>query len=196
MEMLKGHLLKPVTKYLSVDGAISRMIFGVIFLIICARPALSQNMNTDLKSLHITADSLVANQNNQNVIFSGHVIALYDAKRITSDKLQVFYDDQAQNVNINNINNSSVKKIIATGNVEIEFDDKTATCDQALYVASSNSMILTGKEVRLQSNANYVTGNKITIYQDSGRIIVDGSGKERVNAVFQPEEKNAMTDPK
>jgi lipopolysaccharide transport protein LptA len=122
------------------------------------------------------------------------VVALYDAKKITSDQLQVFYDNQSENLQIGNAGNAGVKKVIASGNVRIEFEDKTATCDQAVYVAATNLMVLTGTEVRLQSDINYITGTKITIYQDSGQIMVDGSNGKRVNAVFQPEAKNSETD--
>ena len=137
---------------------------------------------------------MTANQNNQHVVFTGHVVALYDAKKITSDKLQVFYDNRSENLQIRNAGNAGVKKVIASGNVRIEFEDKNATCDQAVYVAATNLMVLTGTEVRLQSDINYITGTKITIYQDSGQIMVDGSDGKRVNAVFQPEAKNSETD--
>jgi lipopolysaccharide export system protein LptA len=159
---------------------------------------LSQNIDQlipkqDLKELHITADSLVATQNNQHILFTGHVIALYGSTTITSDKLQVYYSDQ---VDKEQINSTSVKKIIASGNVKIEFENKTAQCEQAIYLTSSNSLILTGEESRLQSENSYITGNKITVFQNTGQIVVDGSDEKRVNAVFQPEEKNLKTNPK
>lgn len=193
-------------KYLPFNLICLFMGLGVVWLLCCPRPVLSQNIEqpeieqqktaANLTRLHITADSLVANQNARHIIFSGHVIALYDGKKITSDKLQVFYDDQAGTVPIDTVDNSGIKKIIASGNVEIMFEDKTGLCDQAVYVAATNSMVLTGKEVRLQSQTSYITGSKITIYQDSGRIIVDGDNGKRVNAVFQPEEKHLTTDQK
>ena len=89
---------------------------------------------------------------------------------------------------------ASVKEIIATGNVKIEFEDKTAQCEKAVYLTTSNSLILTGEESRLQSENSYITGNKITVFQDTGQIIVDGSNEKRVNAVFQPDEKNSKTN--
>lgn len=206
METWKEHLLKTIISYLpfNLTGVFTGL--GVFWLLCCPWPVLSQDIEqpdieqqrtaADLTRLHITADNLVANQNTRHIIFSGHVIALYDGKKITSEKLQVFYDDQAGTVPIDTVDNSGVKKIIASGNVEILFEDKTGLCDQAVYVAATNSMVLTGKEVRLQSQTSYITGSKITIYQDSGQIIVDGDNGKRVNAVFQPEEKHSITDQK
>lgn len=173
------------------------MVFAVISGLLLPVAAISQDSDDpvapekDLQPLHITADSLVAFQNNQHVVFSGHVIAVYQSTTITSDKLQVFYNDQAKK---DQLDSNSVKKIIATGNVHIELEDKSAQCDQAVYNPSSDSLILSGEKTRLQSQNNYITGNTITIYQKTGQIIVDGSADNRVNAVFQPENNKSITD--
>ena len=196
METWKDHLLGILNKFRALNITALLMFFGVISFLSFSATGLSQNIDKlnpqqDLKKLHITADSLVASQNNQLVIFTGHVIVLYELTTITSDKLQVYYSDQ---VDKEQLNNASIKKIIASGNVQIELEGKTAKCDQAIYRTSSNSLILTGEETRLQSANNYITGNKITIYQNTGRIIVDGSDEKRVNAVFLPEEKTSISD--
>ena len=199
-------MLKTIINYLPSNLTGFFLSLGVACLLCSPLPLLSENieqpdieqqkMAADLTRLHITADNLVANQNTRHIIFSGHVIALYDGKKITSEKLQVFYDDQAGTVPIDTVDNSGIKKIIASGNVEILFEDKTGLCDQAVYIAATNSMVLTGKAVRLQSQTSYITGSKITIHQDSGQIIVDGDNGKRVNAVFQPEEKHSIIDQK
>jgi len=172
------------------------IVFVVIAILSFTAPSLSQTIDTpdlsqDLKNLHISADRLVANQNNQHVIFSGNVVALYELTTITSDKLKVIYSDQADR---EKLNQASVKKIIASGNVHIVLEGKTATCDQAVYLTSSNSLVLTGEETRLQSGNNFITGNKITIFQNTGQIIVNGSNDKRVNAVFQPDSQNSIND--
>ena len=199
-------MLKTIIRYLPFNLTGLFMGLGVVCLLCFPWPVLSQDIEqpdigqqktaADLTRLHITADNLVVNQNNRHIIFSGHVIALYEGKKITSEKLQVFYDDQAGTLPIDTVDNSGIKKIIASGNVEILFEDKTALCDQAVYIAATNSMVLTGKAVRLQSQTSYITGSKITIHQDSGQIIVDGDDGKRVNALFQPEEKHSITDQK
>ncbi len=185
-----------LNKYQSVNITVFLMLFVLMSVLLFSATGLSQsidplNSEQDLKKLHITADSLVASQNNQLVIFSGRVIALYELTTIRSDKLQVYYSDH---IDKKQLNSSSIKKIVATGNVQIELEDKTAKCDRAIYLTSSNSLILTGEETRLQSEDSYITGNKITIYQNTGKITVDGSDDKRVNAVFQPQEKTSISD--
>jgi len=194
--MLKDPLLEIFNKYLTVNIIDLLIFFVVIAVISFSTPVLSQTIDTpnseqNLKKLDITADSLVASQNNQQVVFSGQVIALYELTKITSDELRVFYSDQADE---EKFNRASVKKIIASGNVTIELEGKNAKCDKAVYLTSSNSLVLTGEETVLQSESSSITGNKITIYQNTGQIIVDGSDNKRVNAVFQPDEKNSITD--
>jgi len=188
--------LGTLNKYLSANITAISIFVVVTSILSFSAAGVSQNIDEivpaqDLKKLHITADSLVARQNSQHVIFSGHVVALYQLTTITCDKLNVHYSDQVEK---EPLNNTSVKKIIASGNVQIEFENKTAKCDKAVYITSTNSLILTGEEARLQSENSYITGNKITIDQNTGQIIVDGSDDKRVNAVFQPKEKNSITD--
>jgi lipopolysaccharide transport protein LptA len=73
-------------------------------------------------------------------------------------------------------------------------EGKTATCDQAVYQTATQSLTLTGENTRIQSGDNYITGNTVTIYQETGQIIVDGNDTKRVNAVFQPDDKTMTTD--
>ncbi len=145
--------------------------------------------------LHITADSMVANQNSQQVVFTGNVTALYDAKEILSDELRVFYDKQAEKQQDDAVASAAgVNKIIASGQVRITFEENTATCDQAVYTAATNTMVLTGQAVKLQNKKNFITGSKITIYQDSGQILVDGDNGKRVNAVFHPDKNDSISE--
>jgi lipopolysaccharide export system protein LptA len=147
-----------------------------------ATPALKKSFET---TLHIASDKLISNRNEFNIIFSGNVRAVYGDTTITSDELKVFYlggsDSQAQ------LNEEKIDKIIATGHVTIQFDGKTAYCDQAVYTATTKTILMTGSDTRIQSDDNYINGDKITIDQLTGQILVEGNPEKRVNAVFKPE---------
>lgn len=193
---MKTHL-----RNLLLNFIVLLIVVGLILLLPGVSKAISgdiyqESLTDDPKRLHITADNLVAYQNNQQIIFSGHVTAIYDLKKITSEELHVFYNDQPGAEKFGGLSHSSIKSIVASGSVKIEFENKTAECDKAVYTADSNLMVLTGREVRLQSENNFITGNKISIYQDSGQITVDGNDEKRVNAVFQPEKKNTTVNEK
>jgi lipopolysaccharide export system protein LptA len=139
--------------------------------------------------LNVTSDKLLSDRNSQYILFSGNVVAVYGDKTITSDNLKVIYlntpKDQTE------LNKGKIDKIIASGNVVIKFDNKTAYCDQAVYTQETQTIQLTGKDARIQSEDNYITGEKITVRQLTGQVTVDGSPEKRVNAVFNPD-KNSL----
>lgn len=151
-----------------------------------------ETVATDLNTekIHITSQRLVANQNSQFVFFSGNVKAVQGGTTIFSDSLKVYYLD-VQN-SPETYSQDSIEKIIALGNVRIEFDDKTAYCEQAVYKTKTKSLTLCGEDTRIQSEDNFISGEKITIYQLTGQIVVDGSDEKRVQAVFQPSEKKPI----
>lgn len=145
------------------------------------------------EKIEISADRLVAAQNNQMVVFSGNVKAVHGKINISSDTLNVFYTDPKKSSD-KRYNKDSIERIVASGNVTIEMEGKTATCDQAVYQTATKTMTLTGEKTRIQSGENYITGKTVTLYQDTGQIVVDGNENKRVNAVFLPEDKTMTTD--
>jgi lipopolysaccharide export system protein LptA len=153
-------------------------------------PGLGDSKNT---ALNITSDKLLSDRNSQYILFSGDVVAVYGDKTIRSDNLKVMYLDSTKNQS--GLNEGKIDKIIATGNVTIKFENKTAYCDQAIYTQETQTLILTGKDVRLQSDDNFIMGEKITVRQLTGQVIVDGNPDKRVNAVFNPENPSAKSDP-
>ncbi len=134
--------------------------------------------------IDITADKLIANQNAAFVEFSGNVKAVQGQTTIIADNLKVFYQESSD-ANAQ-VGQDRIKQITATGHVNIRMEDKQAQCEEAVYLAPSQTIILSGQNTRLQSQNNTITGEKITIYQKTGQIIVEG-GENRVNAVFQPD---------
>lgn len=168
---------------------------ALVFIILSA-PILAVTSDgtdaTDLntETIHITSQRLVADQNSQFVFFSGNVKAVQGATTIFSDSLKVFYQD-AENTSVT-YSQDSISKILALGNVRIEMDDKTAYCEQAVYMTETKSLTLSGEDTRIQSEGNLISGEKITIYQLTGQIVVDGSDEKKVQAVFQPTGKKPI----
>lgn len=148
--------------------------------------------NSSAERIIISADRLVADQNSQFVLFTGNVKAVQGETTIFSDTLNVYYNDPQSTTA--SYTQDRIAKIVASGQVKIEFQDKTAFCDQAVYVTENKSLVLLGKETRIQSAGNFISGEKITIYQLTGQIIVDGSDEKRVQAEFQPNEKTPEPD--
>jgi lipopolysaccharide export system protein LptA len=135
------------------------------------------------KKIHITADKLVSDGNTNYIRFSGTVTTVYDDTTIHSDNMEVFYENMA--TDSNRMAEENIKKIVASGRVSIRFGERTAYCDQAVYMAATRTIVMTGENTRIQSGNDYITGKKITIDQNKGSATVDGGPDQRVNAVFR-----------
>ncbi|RJP75740.1 MAG: hypothetical protein C4522_20225 [Desulfobacteraceae bacterium] len=140
--------------------------------------------------IHITSDHLYINNTTQEAEFKGNVKASQENTTILSDILQIFYKkDNAQSGNLPN-DEQSIHKIIATGNVKINFDNRYAEADQAVYTADNRILELTGDNCKVTSENNMISGKKIIFHRNDGRIFVEsGKDQKRVEAVISSDEK-------
>ena len=142
------------------------------------------------KKIHIAANKLVTDKDARFLEFIGDVNASQENLSITSDKLRIYYKEGAfNNKEKSKSDEGSIKKIIAIGNVIITFDDKVAMSDQADFFTEKRILVLTGDNSKLTSGNNSITGSRITLYQNDGRITVESNGENRVKAIFYSEEK-------
>ncbi len=116
-----------------------------------------------------------------------------DAVRLTAtnmvvecDSLEVFATREAEEQSaIGKF--SAIKEIVATGNVRIEQEERTATCQKAIVKPNEERIILTGNPVVVQPGGRIVTynpGDKILLDRGNGRIqiITDGPRKLRLTS--------------
>ena len=146
--------------------------------------------NADGKQkIHITADRLVSDQNRQYAEFTGDVRTTQGETVIESDRLKVFYKGGAD-LGGEQAAGEMIKKIVATGDVTIDFEDKTAYSEKAVYTAQTGELVLSGQNTRIESKTNYIDGEKIVWNRNTGEITVIGGTDKRVEAVFESEGKN------
>ena len=90
-----------------------------------------------------------------------------------------------------------IKKLFATGNVEIQNEGWIATGDNVEFFESERKALLTGNTKVWQDN-NMVTGENIVLFLEQGKSIIERSSKkgERVKAFFYPETKNDTSNDK
>ncbi len=136
--------------------------------------------------LHVISDKMIATKDDSMVEFIGNVKATRLDSIVIADSLKVYFNDSDNSKN--NPSENNVKKIVATGNVEYTMEDRKAYSDQAVYTTADEILILTGKAPRLVTGKNYVTGKKITFYRLKDKVIVESDGKNRVEAMFNPED--------
>lgn len=171
-------------------SALRCLLFGLVLLLVLpALPAVSADTSSRTQpeepdqKIRITADRLVANTKTGSAEFIGNVRAAQGSTVITSDRLEVLYD-QAGKSDAAGKSAAAIKSIISTGNVVIHFDDKVATTDKAVYRSQTGIFTLTGKGTRVTSGDNAITGEKITVDRKNDRMTVESGETSRVNAVI------------
>lgn len=136
--------------------------------------------------IHITAERLISDSANNNAEFVGNVRAHQGNTVITADSLKLFFGGESKTKDASPA--QSLEKLVATGNVEIKFDNRLAVAQQAVYITAQRVLTLTGPEAMVTSGDNTISGETITFYRDSGRFTVEGGTDGRVKAVILPED--------
>jgi lipopolysaccharide export system protein LptA len=135
-------------------------------------------------SVQIKADSLVAYNEASYAEFTGNVSAVQGTTLITSDKLKIYYSRASENTGKKDASEESIKKVIASGNVVIRSENRTAHTSMAEYTPATKVVVLSGAGSKVTSGNNYVSGDKITFYVNEDRVIVERSKEKQVEAVF------------
>lgn len=135
--------------------------------------------------IHITSDQLLIDNEAGEAEFIGNVLARQKESVIKSDRLKIFYKKNMIQDGDVAAGEQSIQKIIAAGNVSIQIDNRLAETEQAEYTADTKILILSGKNSRITSEDNLISGEKIIMNRNDGRITVEsGQNQERVEAVI------------
>jgi lipopolysaccharide export system protein LptA len=139
--------------------------------------------------VRITADKLVSNAEEAYAEFTGNVKAIQGNVVITADVLRIYYQGDLVNPKNNPSDKQMIKKIVASGHVEIISDRYTAKTERLEYDLAAMVIVLSGENSTVTSGKNSITGSRITLYRADGNIKVEGSADRRVHAVFYAEGK-------
>jgi len=136
-----------------------------------------ESVSLSREPVHITSDSLTADGTQNFVTFFGSVVAKQADMVIYADQLKVIYAP----------NSRAMDRAEADGNVRVVRGDQVATSDKAVYDSRLETIFLSGNP-KVRQGESFLVGAEITIYLREQRSVVHGSGDERVNAVFSPED--------
>lgn len=145
--------------------------------------------------IHIEADRMESVQKENAVLFTGKVEAKQGELVINSDKMTVYYLNSEEKKKPG-AQSQKIKKLFATGNVEIQNEGWVATGNNIEFFEKERKALLTGNAKVWQDN-NMVTGERVWLYLDEGKSIVERSTKkgERVKAFFYPGGENNKEQP-
>lgn len=133
----------------------------------------------------IDANQLDFDYQKNRVTYRGKVHAVQGDLAIDSDTLTITLDRADQQ------KQPVMREVIAQGNVVITQNNRTATGETAVYSSQQRQMVLLGDPV-LRDGPNEVKGDRIVVYLDEGRSVVESSPKKRVSAVLYPGTGNGL----
>jgi len=136
--------------------------------------------------IEITADKLVTDNQNRSALFSGNVTAVQGNTKLTADELTILYKSKSSG---ESTGTNDIERLEAHGHVRIEFDNKLAVSNQAVYIIEERKLVLEGPGSKVISDQDEITGTKITFYRNDGRMMLEGDGQNRVKAVIHSDQR-------
>jgi lipopolysaccharide export system protein LptA len=137
------------------------------------------SLGSSREPIHIAANQLDFDYQSNRVTYKGSVRATQGELVIDSDTLTVTFDRAEDD------KQAQLREVIAQGNVVITQGTRTATGGTAVFSQTKRQVILLQDPV-LRDGPNEVSGDRIIVYLDEGRSVVESSPKKRVSAVLFP----------
>ncbi len=156
-------------------------------------------MGKSKEPITIDSDTLEYDYKNNIVVYRGDVHAAQGPTKIRSDTLRVTLEkttnDQPPAPSASPTTTTpfpdppekgqqKIHDVVALGNVRIDQGTRWATGGKAVFDQSTRTMVLTETPV-LHDGPNEVAGDKVVVYLDENRSVVEG-GRKRVKAVLYP----------
>jgi lipopolysaccharide export system protein LptA len=134
----------------------------------------------------VTSKTLEYDYSANVVTYRGDVEATQGNVRLRSDELTVRLVGAPQGDADEKV---SLQQVVATGNVRIDQGSRWATGGRAVFDQAQRTFILTEHPV-LHDGPNEVAGDRVVVYLDENRSVVEG-GQGRVKAVLFPDAAKA-----
>jgi lipopolysaccharide export system protein LptA len=127
--------------------------------------------------LHVQANTMEFDFRQGQLLYKGAVAVQHGDVKMRADELKITFEPK---------NPRQVQKIEARGDVHVDHQTETASGRLAVYDPERATITLTG-DARLGSGPNTVQGEKVVVYLDQGRAVVEGGDSGPVRAYIQPE---------
>jgi len=162
------------------------------------------SMGKSKEPIVIVSDTLDYDYKNNIVVYRGSVVATQGEVKLTSDVLHITLEAKPVPENGAKTTTTTIastpdpagggqrlKEVIATGNVRIDQGTKWATGGRAVFEQSDRTVVLTENPM-LHDGKNEVAGDRVVVYLDEDRSVVEG-GRKRVKAVLFPDKEHSLT---
>ena len=157
---------------------------------VCGQTKPKPKVDQDLP-IEIVSDRLDAYQAKRMVVFSGNAVATQGARTIRSDVLTIYYKEEKKTAVPSTTESegpSELERVEAKGHVTISEGDRIVTGEEGIYEQDAQKITMTGNAV-MREGANIVRGDRIVVFLNENRGMVEGTGSKRVTATIYPEEQ-------
>jgi lipopolysaccharide export system protein LptA len=167
---------------LGADGATSAPKGGIVD---------AAGIGKSKEPIVVTSDRLEYDYKSNVVVYHGGVQATQGRLKITSDRLTVTFADgdggnaAPQGGLALGAGSARLREIVAAGTVRIEDGTRWATGGRAVFDQANRTLVLSESPM-LHDGANEVGGDRVIVYLDEDRSVVEG-GRKRVKAVLHPD---------
>ncbi len=146
--------------------------------------------------IHITSDTMEANQQAGTILFQGHVRVRQNDLTITAKQLKVALAKAGpkgkpklrQPSQGGSNPQERIDYIDFQGDVTVTQQDRVATAQEAIFYQKDQKILLEGSPV-VTKGKDRIEGKLITIYLKDNRCVVEGGKGAQVRAVLFPEKK-------
>lgn len=164
----------------------------------------SLSLTSRHEPIHISSRDLEFRYDEKRIVYRGEVVAVQGDVTMKSDTLTVIYEDAASPASVPPTKKEKqeksdeaaksnakqrLKEIVAEGHVDITSGERQARGKKAVFNESQRTVVLSGDAVVLEGG-NQVTGDRVTVYLDEKRSVVEGGGgNRRAEMVLIPEQE-------
>lgn len=143
--------------------------------------------------IEIVSDRLDAYHDKRMVVFSGNAVATQGARTIHADVLTIFYKEDKKKEDKKTTGKSAgdaeavgdLERVEAKGHVTITEPNRIVTGEEAVFEQDLQRITMTGDAV-LREGANVVRGDRVVVFLDENRGVVESAQNKRVTATIYP----------
>ncbi|MFA5321770.1 MAG: lipopolysaccharide transport periplasmic protein LptA [Smithella sp.] len=177
---------------------IKKNCFALILLVLLlsAFRAYAENTFPGTQSdepIEITSDRMEAFNDQKLVVFSGHATVAQGTSVLKADKLFLYYKNEPGNKDtigtIETDKTGDLERIEAKGNVSLTQGERVARGEEAVYFRETSKVIMTGNAV-LNEGKNSIKGDRVIIFLNENRGIVESGTQKQVKAIIYPQNRN------
>ncbi|OPY13496.1 MAG: lipopolysaccharide transport periplasmic protein LptA [Syntrophus sp. PtaB.Bin001] len=152
-----------------------------------------KNPVSDKEPIRIDSDRLDAFNDQRLVVFSGNAVAVQGDKVLKSDKILLYFKKKEagpQKGVAKEANKAGdLDRIEAKGHVQLTQGERVVTGEDAVYFQDTQKIVVTGNPV-MREKKNVVRGDRIIVFVNEDRGIVESLQRKRVSATIYPSEKD------